>query len=156
MNAPRRQGFWFTNRIANPILRRLLRSPLATRFGRRLAVLRYTGQLSGRTYELIVQCARAGHTIWIMPGQHERKTWWRNFRTPRRVDLWLAGKPLHGQAVVIDGRVDPAEAATGLSAYLPAFPQAGRALNLDVANGVVTPGQARRAIMVRITLDTKA
>jgi hypothetical protein len=155
MNAPGRQRFWLTNRIANPVLRRLLRSPLATRFGRRLAVLRYTGHLSGKTYELIVQCARAGHTIWIVPGQHERKTWWRNFRTPRRVDLWLAGKQLHGQAIVIDGHADPAEAARGLTAYLPVFPQAGRALNIDGANGAVTPSQARRAILVRFTLDDK-
>jgi len=118
-------------------------------------VLRYTGHRSGRTHELIVQCASAGHTIWIVPGQHERKSWWRNFRTPHRVDLWLAGKLLHGQAVVIDGQADPAEAARGLSAYLLALPHAGRTLNIDAADGAVTTGQARRAIIVRITLDDK-
>jgi hypothetical protein len=97
-----RQPFWLTNRIANLILRPLLRSPLAAILGRRLAVLRYTGHLSGTTHELIVHCATADHTIWTVPCHHERKTWWRNFRTPAE-STWLAGKRLHGQAVVIDG-----------------------------------------------------
>ena len=75
--------------------------------------------------------------------------------TPGQVDLWPEGKRLSGQAVVIDGQLGPAEAARGLSAYLSALPHAGRALNIDVADGAITTDQAGRAIIVRITLNDK-
>src|SRR6266545_7087393 len=77
-NAGRARGFWWTNHVANPVLRRLLCGPLGSRLGRHLAVLRYRGRSTGRAHELVVQYAQDGHQIWVMPGHPERKRWWRN------------------------------------------------------------------------------
>ena len=45
MRGDRRDGgFWWTNHVANPPLRRLLRGPLGARLGARLAMIRYRGR----------------------------------------------------------------------------------------------------------------
>ena len=96
-------GFWLTNRVANPVLRRLLRTPAGRVLGRRLAVLRYTGLRSGQPHELICGYVRDGATVWVRVGMPERKVWWHNLRTPADVDLWLAGEHLRARAVVVEG-----------------------------------------------------
>ena len=111
-----RSQFFLTNRVANPVLRRLLRTR-AGRLGRHLAVLRYRGRRSGLPHELIVQYALEGSAVWIAVGWPERKTWWRNLRTPAPVELWFAGERHSATAVVVDGAADPTQAATGLTAY---------------------------------------
>src|SRR6476661_4184487 len=92
-------AFWITNRLANPVLRLLLRTaPGRRRLGRHLMVLRYTGTVTGRPHELVVQYARDGDTVWVLVGQADRKTWWHNLRQPADVDLWLAGQHLRARA----------------------------------------------------------
>jgi hypothetical protein len=44
---------FLTNRLANPVLRRLLKTGAGRLPGRRLAVIRYTGVRAGRPHELI-------------------------------------------------------------------------------------------------------
>lgn len=80
-------------------------------------------------HELPVQYARDGARIWILPASPTDKTWWRNLRDGADVDLVLAGRRVHGHAVVIDGTRQP-EFAEGLAAYLRAVPEARRALGL--------------------------
>jgi len=121
------QSFWVTNRVANPVLRRVLRTRLGHRLGRGLMVLRYTGTVSGRPHELVVQYARDGDTVWVLVGHAERKTWWHNLRNPADVDLWLAGEHVRARAVVVEGSADAAPAAVGLAAYRRAVPRAGAA-----------------------------
>ena len=122
-------GSWVTSHLANPILRPLLHSPAGHRLGRRLALIRYPGRRTGRMHELPVQYARDGACIWIMPGATKGKTWWRNLRDGADVDLVLAGRRVHGHAVVIDGTRQP-EFAEGLATYLRAVPEARRVLGL--------------------------
>ena len=122
-------GNWVTNHLANPILRPLLHSPAGHRLGRRLALIRYPGRRTGRMHELPVQYARDGARIWILPASPTDKTWWRNLRDGADVDLVLAGRRVHGHAVVIDGTRQP-EFAEGLAVYLRAVPEARRALGL--------------------------
>jgi hypothetical protein len=118
------RGFWLTNRVANPVLRRLLRTPVGRRLGRGLMVVRYTGTVTGRAHELVVQYGRDGNSLWVLVGQADRKTWWHNLRQPADVDLWVAGKHVSARAVVISGTTDPDGAARGLAAYLRAVPRA--------------------------------
>ncbi|HEV7188660.1 MAG TPA: nitroreductase/quinone reductase family protein [Blastococcus sp.] len=118
------RGFWVTNRVANPVLRRVLRTRVGRRLGRGLMVLRYTGTVSGRPHELVVQYARDGDTVWVLVGQAERKTWWHNLRKPADVDLWVAGEHVRARASVVSGRTDPDGAAAGLAAYRRAVPRA--------------------------------
>lgn len=117
------RAFWVTNRVANPVLRRLLRTPAARLLGRRLTVLRYTGTVSGRPHELVVRYVRDGDSVWVLVGQAERKTWWHNLRQPADVDLWLAGKHVRARASVVSGADDPVTAAAGLAAYRRAVPR---------------------------------
>jgi len=90
MNARGSSGFWVTNHLANPILRPLLRSRAGRRLGRHLAVLRYRGRRTGEPHELVVQYARDGDVIWVLPAHADRKTWWRNFRDPTDIEVSLA------------------------------------------------------------------
>jgi hypothetical protein len=139
-----------TNRLANPVLRWLLRTPLGRRPGRTLAVLRYTGTRTGQPHDLVCEYALDGERVWILVGQAARKTWWRNLRREAGVDLWLAGERWPGQAVVVDGTVRPDEAAAGLTAYLRVHPAARRALGLRSTTRDAVAEAARGAILVRV------
>jgi hypothetical protein len=149
-------GIWVTNHLANPILRPLLHGPAGHRLGRRLALIRYPGRLTGRIYELPVQFARNGDRIWILPGSPEHKTWWRNLRGGADVNLVLAGHDTRGHAMVIDRRRQP-EFAEGLTAYLRAVPHARRALGLP-KHASPSPGDTElrqisdSAVLVRVDL----
>ncbi len=121
---------FLTNRLANPVLRRVLRTRLGRRMGRGLAVLRYTGARTGRPHELVCQYARDGDTVWVLVGRAEEKTWWRNLRIEADVQLWLAGERRAARAVAVVGSERPDAAAAGLTAYLGAVPAARRALGL--------------------------
>jgi F420H(2)-dependent quinone reductase len=157
MNRHRPPGIWVTNHLANPLLRHLLRGPAGHRLSRRLALIRYRGRRTGRMYELLVQYARDGNRVWILPGSPEHKTWWRNLRGGADVDLVLAAHDIHGHAMVIDRSRQP-EFAEGLTAYLRAVPQARRALGLpkqaSPSPGDTEPRQiSDSAVLVCVDLD---
>jgi hypothetical protein len=80
-------------------------------------VLRYTGTVTGRPHELVVQYARDGDTVWVLVGWADRKTWWHNLRRPADIELWLAGEHLRARAVVVSGSADPDQAHAGLAVY---------------------------------------
>lgn len=144
--------FWLTNRVANPVLRRVLRTPLGRRLGRGLAVLHYTGRRTGTPHELVCQYARDGDTVWVLVGAADRKTWWRNLREGADVDLWLAGEHVRARAVAVEGAVAPEEAAAGLTAYLAAVPVAARTLGLARHSAPDEVARAAaRATLVRAT-----
>ena len=117
-------AFWVTNRVANPVLRRLLRGPAGRYLGRGLMVLRYTGTVTGRPHELVVQYARDGDTVWVLVGHAGSKTWWHNLRRAADVEVWVAGEHARARAVVVSGSSDPEGAAAGLAVYRRAQPHA--------------------------------
>jgi hypothetical protein len=137
MTRATRHRWWLTNRVVNPILRPLLRGPRPAIVGRRLAVLRYRGRRSQQTHELLVQYAQDANTIWIVPGHSKSKQWWRNFRAPADVDIWLHGQHHRGHAVVVNGERDPDQAAVGVSTYLSTLPRAGRAVSAASPQGLI-------------------
>jgi F420H(2)-dependent quinone reductase len=105
MSLPRRRAHFLTNDVANRVLVPLLRSPLGARLGRHLAVIEYAGRRTARPHRLVTQYARDGRTVRVTVGAAEHKTWWRNFRTPGRVHLRLAGEEHDATAhVVHDGQ----------------------------------------------------
>jgi hypothetical protein len=145
--------FWITNKVANPVLRRVLRTPLGRRLGRGLAVLRYRGRRTGQPHELVCQYARDGDTVWVLVGEADQKAWWRSLRDEAAVELWLAGRRWHGRAVAVEGAQRPGDAAAGLTAYLATVPMAARTLGLPVRPGAeAVRAAAGRVTLVRVSL----
>jgi len=114
-------GFFVTNRIANPVLRPLLRGSFGARLGRKLAVVRYRGRRTGQQHELVVQYAREGDRVWVVPGQPDRKRWWRNMNEGRPVTVWIAGRQYEGTARVVR---DAEGLAGGYANYRAVFTRA--------------------------------
>ena len=90
---------WLRNRLINPVVRALGRSKVYRVLGPHLVLLGYTGRRTGRAYELPVMAAPAGADLVIVIGQHDAKTWWRNFTTtPQDVTVRSSGRVLHWSA----------------------------------------------------------
>jgi deazaflavin-dependent oxidoreductase (nitroreductase family) len=113
---------WFMNKIANPFVRLILRSPLHGLFSATLLLITYRGRKSGKEYTLPVQYVRSGKTIYIVPGMPEQKTWWRNLKGGLPVKISLRGQILNGEGRLLDSQNDSTEAATGFGLYLQCFP----------------------------------
>ena len=143
---------WLTNRVANPVLRALLRSPAGRPLGKHLAVIRYTGARTGQRRELVAGYARAGTAVWIWVGGAASKRWWRNFRTPAPVELWLAGEHLTGRGVAVEGATDPETCREGVAAYVASVPGGRRAMRLKKAPARLTSDDVRGIVMVRVDI----
>ena len=75
-------------RFMNPVMRRLLRSPLHRSMSGQLMLLEYTGRLSGRTYVIpIGYFAWDGGSVLSVSGSR----WWKNLRDGRPVSLLVRG-----------------------------------------------------------------
>jgi hypothetical protein len=72
--------FAIFNRVGNPAVRALLRSPLHRAVSGRLALITVTGRRSGRTFTFPVAYRREGDVVKIGVEWPQRKLWWRNLR----------------------------------------------------------------------------
>ena len=88
------------NRIVNPALKAVLRSPIHRLASGRVALLTYTGRRSGREYTIPCFYRDKGDEVTIAVGWPDRKVWWRNL-TGRGgpVRLLVQGEELRGHAV---------------------------------------------------------
>ncbi len=148
---------WFLNRVANPVVRTMLRSPLHPLLSRWLLVVAYIGRRSRRTYSVPVQYASAGDDVYVFPGVAERKRWWRNLRGGAQVRLRLRGRELQATADVLTPEGDREDLVRGLAVYLGRFPRAGPGRQVRRApDGSADPGDlwaaAARAILVRFRI----
>jgi deazaflavin-dependent oxidoreductase (nitroreductase family) len=133
---------WFMNKIANPFVRSILRSPLHRMLSTAVLLISYQGRKSGKTHTLPVNYVQDGNTIYIVPGMPEQKTWWRNLRGGAQVTLTLKGKIVPGLAQLLQGG---SEAAEILDLYLKRFPASARlhAVRL-LGDGTYDPDDLRR------------
>jgi hypothetical protein len=114
--------FVVVNRVVNPVVRAVLRSPAHRLLSGHLALLTVTGRRSGRTFTFPVGYHRDGDRVTIGVDWPERKRWWRNLSDAAPVEIWLAGvrRAGTGQArgdehagVTVEIQLDgPADAAT--------------------------------------------
>jgi hypothetical protein len=144
---------WFRNRLVNPVVRLLLRSPLHPLLSRSLVILSCPGRKSGRWRSLPCMYARDGQDLYIIPGQPDRKIWWRNLRQPTPVQLRLQGRDLNGTATASS---HPAAVATGLRRYLARYPKAATPLGVRLdTNGTPhrTATDADPLVVVTVHLD---
>lgn len=110
---------WIMDRLITPVVSAILRSRLHGLLSGTLVLLSYEGHQSAHEYTLPVQYARSGEHLYIVVGDANAKTWWRNLRGGWGVRLWLQGRKALGRADVLS---DDAEAAEGLRVYLDRFP----------------------------------
>jgi hypothetical protein len=83
--------FAVLNRVVNPVVRGVLRSPAHGLLSGRLALLTVTGRRSGRTFTFPVGYHRDGDRVIVSVASPERKRWWRNLRDAAPVEIWLGG-----------------------------------------------------------------
>ena len=96
-------GLRFMNRVVNPVVRALLRSPLHRLLSGGVLLLTITGRRTGRPYALPAQYRRRGDQVAIVPGIAGRKTWWRNLDGGAPVRLRIRGEVFTGEGEVLTG-----------------------------------------------------
>ena len=146
---------WFRNRLVNPVVRLLLRSPLHPVLSRSLVILSYQGRKTGRWRGLPCMYARDGQDLYVIPAQPGRKVWWRNLRQPTPVRLRLQGHDLEGTATASS---DPEAVAAGLRRYLARYPKTAKPLGVRLdATGIPhsTTTAAHPLVVVSIHLDCR-
>jgi deazaflavin-dependent oxidoreductase (nitroreductase family) len=149
---------WFMNKIANPFVRLILRSPLHGLMSKTLLLITYRGRKSGKAYTLPVEYTQSGNEIFIVPGTPDRKTWWRNLRGGAPVDIVLRGQRSHGKATALNSGTDCEAVARALGLYLQRLPAAASMHGLQPrTDGGFDPEELHKAalftVMVRVELD---
>jgi deazaflavin-dependent oxidoreductase (nitroreductase family) len=124
--------FWFMNKIANPLVRLILKSPLHGWLSRSILLITYYGRKSGRKYTLPVQYAPSADTLYIIPGASGQKTWWRNLRGGASIQVLMEGQLKQAQAQVLTGAADCDEIARALKVFVERFPAATRLHSIQV------------------------
>jgi|WetSurMetagenome_2_1015567.scaffolds.fasta_scaffold103945_2 hypothetical protein len=117
---------WFMNKVANPIVRLVLRSPFHGLLSKNLALLTYKGLKSGRLISFPVQYAKNGRDIFIIPGFPGKKTWWHNMRSALPVQLLIQGNPVNARAATLDCGAETSLAVTALESFIAKFPAAAQ------------------------------
>jgi hypothetical protein len=90
--------FVVVNRVVNPVVRAVLRSPAHGLLSGHLALLTVTGRRSGRAFTFPVGYHRDGDRVTVGVDWPERKRWWRNLSDAAPVEIWLAGVRRAGTA----------------------------------------------------------
>jgi len=149
---------WFMNKIVNPVVRIILRSPMHGLLSGSVLLITCTGRKSGKAYTLPVQYARDNHAIYIVPGNAEEKTWWRNLRQCPDVRLWLKGENITGEAEVLENAEQTTMIIHGLSVFFHRFPTSSKNHNVRTdSNGQLNQGdierEARSMVVVRVKLE---
>ncbi|HET7055304.1 MAG TPA: nitroreductase/quinone reductase family protein [Thermomicrobiales bacterium] len=96
---------WLTlmNRVVNPVVRLILRSPLHPLLSRYLLLLTVTGRATGRSWTLPLQYAERDGAAWIVPGNPAHKRWWRNLNDDASATLTIRGKSYIGIGEALTG-----------------------------------------------------
>lgn len=88
---------------------------------RQVCELRFDGAHSGRAIALPVMYAQ--RTLVILVGGADQKRWWRNFRQPRSVRVWLQGTDRFGTGRLVEaGSPNRSEAALVYESKFPDLP----------------------------------
>jgi deazaflavin-dependent oxidoreductase (nitroreductase family) len=140
----------------NPLLSWLLRSPFRSLVDRQVMLLTVTGRRSGRRYTIPVGYQRRGERIMVLVSKARRKQWWRNYREPGSIEVWLRGARRDGLARVV--AAGSQEFRTAFESTLRRMPWLGGQFGIAYARASgLTSEQcatlAREAAAVEIMLD---
>ena len=106
-------------RVANPVVRAVLRSRLHPILSRRLLLLSYRGRRSGSTYAIPLRYSEAADgTLVAVAVRPERKLWWRSFRPEREATVVVRGRSIGVRGALLAGR----DRDAALAAYVGRYP----------------------------------
>ena len=154
MSIAERIEFWIY-KVANPLVKALLRSPLHGIASGNVALLHFRGRKSGREFVTPLSYVREKGTVCLLSAHGTR--WWMNLReegTPVRVEI--ARETLTGKARLWDG--DSEALRERVRRYLTALPRDAKVygIKLDESNRPVEESLAKVApelIFVEVELD---
>ncbi len=104
-------------RLWNPVMKRLLRSPLHWPWSRWFLVIGWTGRKTGRRYRTPVSYVRHDGEVLITTGD----AWWRNLTGGAEIELWLGGRRRRGSAEPVEDEAESIELHSAMFATRPAF-----------------------------------
>jgi hypothetical protein len=139
-------------RIWEPILKRILASPLHSMMSNNLMLIHVTGRKTGKRYTLPVPYSQTENTLVVMAAG----VWWKNLRGGAPVTVRLRGRDYQGHAQVYENvEVITAE----VQQFLRHRPEVARFLKIRLdANGQPDAEGLKRAaglrVVVRIQLST--
>jgi deazaflavin-dependent oxidoreductase (nitroreductase family) len=145
--------YTFHNRVMNPVVSAVLRSPLHALFSRTNALVTVRGRRTGRPVAVPLRYAEDGDGLWIHAATPHHKTWWRNLEGGARVTVRLRGREVEARAEAIRG--DTTRVAEGMWAYYRRFPALAKSMGLSWDPSSVDRAAAR-AVMVRVELLAEA
>ena len=145
----------FYNCFLNPVMRRLLRSPLHGLVSRDIAILHFTGRKSGRALNTPLSYVREGGTVLFLSSRNTG--WWKNFRdgeSPVEVEIGRVRHP--GTAVLMEG--DSEALRDGVRRFLSALPRDAivYGIKLDKSKRPTESSLAKaahRLVVVEVALD---
>lgn len=135
----------WTTRL-NPLVVRLLRSPLHHVIGGGLMLITVTGRRSGRRYTIPVGYQRDGDVLHVLVSKARRKQWWRNFRAPAALEVELRGERFAAVGHVVEPGSEPFFAV--IEATLRRLPLLARQFGI-VWNPRVGLGVEERTVLAR-------
>jgi deazaflavin-dependent oxidoreductase (nitroreductase family) len=115
-------------KLYNPIVIWLLRSPLHSLIDKSTILITITGRKSGKKYTIPVSYVRDGDTL-MMISQREH-AWWKNLRGGAQVTLYLQGRTMKATAEV---STDAETVANKLIMFLQQFPGYQRLMHIKLA-----------------------
>jgi deazaflavin-dependent oxidoreductase (nitroreductase family) len=143
---------WFMNKIANPFVKLILRSPLHGWISAVLLLITYRGRKSGKEFTLPVQYVQDRNHVYIVPGFAEKKVWWRNLKGGMNVKLMLKGKSLNGVGILLDQNSDSETIVKAVGLYLQQFPSLAKTYNIrSEADGKLNDDDIRK-VSVTVTM----
>lgn len=138
----------FFNRLGNPILGALLRSPLHSMLDGSMLLISVTGRRSGRVYTTPVNYLLDGDTLTII--SLRERTWWRNLRGGAEVGLHLRGEDRNGRATLSE---DDAGVTAALGQVLARIPAHARYLSVRMRpDGTLSPEDLAQAARSRVVI----
>ena len=142
-------------RVANPIVKLLLRSPLHGIASENIALLHFRGRKSGREFVTPLSYVRENDTVCLMSAHSTR--WWMNLRgEPAPVSIEIARETVTGKARLLDG--DSEQLREGVRRFLAALPRDAKVygIKLDESRKPVEESLAKAApelVLVEVELD---
>lgn len=144
-------------KIANPIVKALLRSPLHNIASGSLTLLHFTGRKSGRRFVTPLSYVRKQDTVWLLSAHSTR--WWMNLRgSDAAVALEIARKTYTGKARLWE--TDSTELRDRVRRYLSALPRDAKVYGIKLDdNKIPDEGSlieaAPQLVFVEIQLDSQ-